>query len=130
MHRAELETQYRRYIDCLNQRRLDELGRFVQPDVVHNGRRLGLAGYREMIAGDIAAVPDLRFEIRFLTLGDGFIGCRLEFDCTPAAPFQGLQPNGRRISFAEHVFYNFRDDRIAEVWSLIDKAAIAQQLSH
>jgi predicted ester cyclase len=36
--------------------------------------------------------------------------------------------NGRRVVFAENVFYQFRDERIAEVWSVVDKAAIEAQL--
>jgi predicted ester cyclase len=36
--------------------------------------------------------------------------------------------NGKRVNFAENVFYQFRDERIAEVWSVIDKAAIEAQL--
>jgi len=36
--------------------------------------------------------------------------------------------NGKRVSFTENVFYEFRDGRIEEVWSVIDKAAIASQL--
>jgi predicted ester cyclase len=40
----------------------------------------------------------------------------------------GFSPNGKRLIFAEHVFYLFRDGRIAAVLSLIDRAAIAAQL--
>jgi predicted ester cyclase len=36
--------------------------------------------------------------------------------------------NGKRVSFAENVFYEFQDDRIEKVWSVIDKAVIASQL--
>jgi predicted ester cyclase len=36
--------------------------------------------------------------------------------------------NGKRVRFAENVFYEFRGDRIASVCSIIDKAAIAAQL--
>jgi predicted ester cyclase len=36
--------------------------------------------------------------------------------------------NGCKISFAENVFYAFKDGRIGEVWSVIDKAAIEKQL--
>jgi predicted ester cyclase len=43
--------------------------------------------------------------------------------------FFGLAPTGRRISFCEHVFYRFRDGRIAQVWSLIDRDAVATQLT-
>jgi predicted ester cyclase len=36
--------------------------------------------------------------------------------------------NGKRVSFAENVFYEFRADKIREVWSVIDKAVIEAQL--
>jgi predicted ester cyclase len=45
----------------------------------------------------------------------------------PAAAFSRVEPSGTPISFAEHVFYRFRDAKIAEVWSLIDTQAIAAQ---
>jgi predicted ester cyclase len=38
--------------------------------------------------------------------------------------------NGRRVSFAERVFYAFRNGKIAEVWSVIDKAAIDTQIAN
>lgn len=31
--------------------------------------------------------------------------------------------------FAEHVFHRFENQRIVEVWSVIDKEAIREQLS-
>jgi predicted ester cyclase len=49
--------------------------------------------------------------------------------CTPRDRFLGFTPNGSRLHFAEHVFYRFRDNRIAEVSSLIDRASIAAQLA-
>ncbi|TIP52233.1 MAG: ester cyclase, partial [Mesorhizobium sp.] len=36
--------------------------------------------------------------------------------------------HGKRVCFAENVFYEFHDRRIREVWSVIDKAAIQAQL--
>lgn len=42
--------------------------------------------------------------------------------------FLGLAVNGKRVSFTENVFYQFRDGKIAQVWSVIDKAAIEAQL--
>jgi predicted ester cyclase len=32
------------------------------------------------------------------------------------------------VSFVENVFYEFRNGKIAQVWSVIDKAAIEAQL--
>ena len=45
----DLPALYRRYLDCLNRRALAGLGEFVDDDVRHNDRPLGLAGYREML---------------------------------------------------------------------------------
>lgn len=127
MDDRHLVIVYRAYLECLNARRWDDLGRFVTDDVVHNGSRLGLSGYREMLVADTGAVPDLRFVPELLIADDGVVACRLFFQCTPRKRFLGLEPTGSRVSFAEHVFYRFRDQRIAEVWSLIDKDAIRAQ---
>jgi predicted ester cyclase len=56
------------------------------------------------------------------------LAARLAFDCTPKGEFLGLPVNGRRVAFTENVFYEFRDGKIAQVWSVIDKAAIEAQL--
>ena len=78
---------------------------------------------------DLEAVPDLRFEAHLLSTGGDLVACRLWFDCTPTSTFLGLEPTGRAVSFAEHVFYRFEGGRIAHVWSLIDRDAVASQFS-
>ena len=128
MAQAELSDIYRSYIACLNRQDWPNLGQFVQDDVMHNGRRLGLAGYRDMLERDFCDIPDLSFDIRLLMADPPHIASRLWFDCTPQGSFLGLPVDGRKVSFAENVFYEFRGDRICEVWSTIDKAAIEAQL--
>jgi predicted ester cyclase len=118
---------YRRYLQCLNERRWDDLGEFVAHDVIHNGRPLGLSGYRAMLEADTAAIPDLLFIAELLVTQEDVVACRLGFHCTPRQRFLGFDPPGTPISFAEHVFYRFRDSTIAEVWSVIDTQSIAAQ---
>ena len=125
---AELAATYRDYIACLNAQDWPRLGLFVAHDVVHNGRALGLAGYREMLERDYREIPDLRFEVELVTCDPPNVAARLAFDCTPTGEFQGLPVNGKRITFPENVFYEFHDGKIAQVWSVIDKAAIEAQL--
>ncbi|WP_298877918.1 ester cyclase [uncultured Bradyrhizobium sp.] len=125
---AELANIYRNYIACLNQQDWTALGRFVHDDVAHNARPLGLPGYRAMLEQDFRDIPDLRFDIELLISEPPRIAARLIFDCTPAATFLGLAVNGTRVSFCENVFYEFRDGKIQQVWSVIDKAAIEAQL--
>lgn len=128
MTEPDLRESYRLYIDCLNRQDWAELGEFVAEDVRHNDRPLGLAGYREMLQGDYRDIPDLRFEVERLVCEFPHVASRLRFACTPAATFLGLEVNGRRVSFAENVFYRFGGGRIEAVWSIVDKAAIEAQL--
>jgi predicted ester cyclase len=125
---AELADIYRGYIACLNRQDWPNLGRFVADDVCRNGSRLGLAGYRAMLEGDFRDIPDLRFVIELLVVDPPCVASRLAFACSPRGTFLGLAVNGRNVSFAENVFYEFREGKIAQVWSVIDKVAIEAQL--
>ena len=128
MTKADLSDIYRDYIACLNKQDWPNLGQFVHEEVYYNGEGSGLSGYREMLEGDFRAIPDLYFDIRLLIFEPPRVASRLRFDCTPKGILFGLPVNGKGVSFAENVFYEFRDERIEKVWSVIDKAAIASQL--
>jgi predicted ester cyclase len=128
MTNVDLETRYRAYLDVLNERRLDDLVHYVQDEVSYNGETMTRRQYQDLIAADIAAIPDLIFDAHIIVASDDQLACRLVFDCTPEHEFLGFSPNGERLCFAEHVFYHFRDGRIAAVSSLIDRPAIEAQL--
>jgi predicted ester cyclase len=128
MTKAELSDIYRDYIACLNEQDWPNLGQFVHEEVHYNGGRIGLSGYREMLERDFCAIPDLYFDIHLLISEPPHVASRLSFDCRPKGILFGLPVNGKRVSFAENVFYEFRDGRIEQVWSVIDKAAIESQL--
>jgi predicted ester cyclase len=126
--KTDLSGIYRDYIACLNKQDWPNLGLFVDDEAVHNGRRIGLSGYRAMLEKDFDEIPDLYFNVRMLISDPPYIASRLEFDCAPKGKFLGLAVDGKRISFAENVFYEFRSQKIVQVWSVIDKAAIEDQL--
>lgn len=124
----DLRDVYRGYIACLNQQDWAALGQFVDDDVHYNDLRVGLNGYREMLERDYRQIPDLHFNIRFLIADPDHIAARLDFACTPLGTFMELPVNGKKVQFSENVFYRFREGRIVEVWSVIDKAGIEAQL--
>ncbi|WP_306831671.1 ester cyclase [Neorhizobium huautlense] len=124
----ELAEIYRGYIDCLNRQDWGGLGRFVGESAHHNGRLLGLSGYRDMLVNDFEQIPDLRFNIDRLVCEPPHVASRLAFDCSPKGRFLGLDVNGRRIRFAENVFYRFENGLIVDVRSVLDKVAIEAQL--
>ncbi|WP_339487528.1 ester cyclase [Pseudomonas sp. EL_65y_Pfl2_R95] len=128
MTRDELAATYRGYIDCLNRQDWQNLDRFVHKDVTHNSAAVGLAGYQAMLERDFREIPDLVFRIQILTSDPPHISSRLNFNVCPRGEFFGLAINGKRVAFSENVFYEFIDDKIAHVWSIIDKAAIEAQL--
>jgi predicted ester cyclase len=126
--RSELAEIYRGYIACLNQQDWPKLERFVHDEVSRNGARLGLSAYRKMLEKDFFEIPDLHFNIELLISDPPHIASRLQFDCTPKGKFLGLDVGGKRVSFAENVFYEFSNEKIWQVWSVVDKAAIEAQL--
>jgi len=128
MTEAALADLYRAYIACLNRQDWANLGEFVADDARHNGRPLGLAGYRAMLERDFEEIPDLEFNIEMLVCEPPHVASRLRFDCRPKGRFLGLAVNSRRVVFAENVFYRFRDGKVEEVWSIVNKAAIEAQL--
>ena len=128
MTEAALARSYRDYIACLNRQDWPNLHRFVDDNARHNGRPFGLDGYRAMLERDFEEIPDLKFNIELLICEPPHVASRLRFDCRPKGLFLDLPVNGRRVVFTENVFYQFHNERIAEVWSVIDKGAIEAQL--
>jgi predicted ester cyclase len=128
VNKTDLSNVYRDYIACLNKQDWPKLEQFVHDDVYYNGQRIGLSGYREMLERDFNEIPDLYFNIQLLISDSPYVASRLGFACTPKGKFLGLHVNGKRVSFTENVFYQFRREKIEQVWSIIDKAAIEAQL--
>ena len=123
-----MDIFYERYIACLNARAWKELGEFVADDAVHNGRLLGVDGYRAMLEENCRDIPDLYFHVDLVVADESHIAARIRFDCKPINEFLGVPIDGRRVVFHEHAFYTLRKGKIAEVFSVIDKAAIETQL--
>lgn len=123
----ENSERYLGYINCLNAQDWGRLGEFVDENVEYNGKLVSLSGYRQMLEGDFRAIPDLHFNIDILCSDPPMIASRLKFDCTPIGMLFGIPVNGKRIKFYENVFYEFFNQRIIRVWSIIDLSEIARQ---
>jgi len=128
MSETDLSHVYQNYIACLNEQDWSKLERFVHDDVFYNGKQVGISGYKAMLERDFREIPDLQFDIQLLVVEAPVVASRLSFNCTPRGTFLGLAIDGRRVSFSENVFYKFRNDKIEQVWSIIDKTAIEAQL--
>ena len=92
MTNADLETRYRAYLDALNRRRLDDLVHHCRTNCRTTAGSMTRRQYRDLIATDIAAIPDLIFDAEIIVASGDQVACRLVFDRTPPA----------RISSASH----------------------------
>ena len=119
---------YQDYIACLNKQDWQKLNQFVDDGVYYNDQLIEISGYRAMLEKGFREIPDLYFHIQLLISEPPYVASRLRFDCTPKGVFLGVDVNGKKISFTENVFYEFRKGKILKVWSVIDKAAIEAQL--
>lgn len=128
MSAIDLREHYLNYIATLNERRFEDLPAFAADELVYDGAPMTGGQYRELLEDDVRRIPDLFFDVQHLVVDNGYVACRIGFDCTPREPFQGRQPTGSRVVFAEHVFYRFHYARITQVWSLLDVAALQRQL--
>src|SRR5258708_29772534 len=117
-----------RIVKTTNRQDWAKVEQFVHDEVHYNGEPIGLSGYREMLERDFREIPDLHFDIHLLICEPPHVASRLRFECTPKGSFLGLEVNGRKVSFAENVFYEFDERKIKAGWSIIDKAAIEAQL--
>lgn len=122
------ERTYRRYLDALNERRFGDLEDLLHEELTYNGEGLGRGDYVAQRREEASRIPDLHYAIDLLVVEADQVACRIAFDCAPRGEFLGIQVNAQRITFVEHVFYRFRDGRIADVWSLIDTTSIKEQL--
>lgn len=123
-----VRERYLGYIACLNAQDWHRLDEYVGADVTYNDQPLGYAAYRQARQDEFRTIPDLHFDVRMLTADRHSAACRLHFHITPQGDFLGMPVNGRCISFHEHAFYAFENDKIVAVWSILDKAAIEAQL--
>lgn len=112
------EAHYRRYIDHLNERKLD-LSEFVAEDMVHNSRRMTRKEFENMLADDTAAFPDIHFDLDMVLVSGDRVASRILFKATQTKEWRGKKPDGKPVAFEELVFYRFEDDKIKEVWSII-----------
>lgn len=125
----DLGARYHAYLAALNERRLGDLVEHVHDELTYNDQPMTRRQYQDLIAADVAAAPDLVYDARLVVVDGDHVACRLVFDCAPPGEFLGFRVDGARLRFAEHVFYRYRDGRIAAVRSMIDRAAVAEQLA-
>ncbi len=74
---AGLEKRYQVYLAALNERRFDDLVHFVPDELTCNDQPMTRRQYRDLIADDVAAIPDLVFDVGMLVVADDEVAWEL-----------------------------------------------------
>jgi len=129
LSKADLEARFRRYIDNLNTRRLDEAAAFYHDPVLVSGAEMTRAEWkRACIDQVIDAIPDWHWRIDDILIDGGRVALRLTDTGTPTREILGLVSSGERMRVNEHAFYRIVDGKISEVYSVLDVHAAQLQL--
>ena len=85
----------------------------------------GVSGYIDYIR---AAFPDFQNIIEEIIAEGDKAFARLTYTGAHQGPIFGIEPTGKKITYAGAAVFTFRDDRIADVWVLGDIYGLLRQL--
>ncbi|HEU4335402.1 MAG TPA: ester cyclase [Candidatus Eisenbacteria bacterium] len=126
-------TYEQTWIDGLNRGDVSVADKVFAADcLIHiNGspdRDLGVAGFKQMIAGLLAAFPDLRLTIEDQIVAGDKVATRWVAVGTNSGPFGNVPATGRRVRVDGLVLDRVADGKVVERWEQWDQAGMMQQL--
>jgi steroid delta-isomerase-like uncharacterized protein len=129
----EVAAYEQTWLDGLNRGDVSVADRVFAADcVIHiNGSpdpNLGVAGFKQMVAGLLAAFPDLRFTIEDQFVAGDKVAIRWIAEGTNTAPLGSVPATGRRVRVDGLILDRVADGRVVERWEQWDQGAMMQQL--
>jgi len=124
-----LHDFYQRYVAALNERNFDVVATLIPDEVMVNGQPNKREDVLAALKWLTDVVPDYKWHIEDLFIDGERIAVRLHDTGTPAKTFFGAEPTGGAIGFTEFASYRVRGGQFAEMWYLLDTAAIVEQLN-
>jgi predicted ester cyclase len=105
---------------------------FVADCVIHiNGSpepNLGVAGFKQMVAGLLAAFPDLHFSIEDQIVAGDKVATRWVAEGTNSAALDSVPATGRRVRVDGLILDHVVAGRVVERWEQWDQLGMMQQL--
>ena len=128
-----ISSYEQKWVDGLNRGDISVADDVFLPDyVIHiNGnpqRDLSLNNFKQMLAGLLAAFPDLHFIINDQFASEGKVCTRWTAKGTNTGPFGEIQATGRGVEIEGHIIHYVVNGMVAKRWELWDQMAMMQQL--
>jgi steroid delta-isomerase-like uncharacterized protein len=130
---VEITAYERTWIEGLNRGDVSIAERVFAPDsVIHiNGSpepNLNVDGFKQMIAGLLAAFPDLRITVEDQIVAGDKVATRWTAEGTNSGAFGPVSATGRRVRIGGMVLDRVVDGKVVERWEQWDQMAMLQQL--
>ena len=107
---------------------LDAFDELLDPDVVvHAPRGLstaGVAAEKAVWRDALAAIPDLRHEVREVLVDGDVEMARVVVTGTMRGDFGGIAATGKRFRIDQAVVVHLRGGRVVEAWEIADVGAV------
>jgi steroid delta-isomerase-like uncharacterized protein len=130
---AQNKERQRLFVEVLQERgEIDRVDEFVRPDFENHTARPGSPpgpdGVRAGLALFRAAFPDHGAEVVHLVAEGDLVATYKTFTGTHTGDFLGIPPTGKTATIRVMDIVRYRDERIAEHWSVVDLAGVRAQL--
>lgn len=133
MPELQIAAYERRWVDGLNRGDVEAAGESFSSDcVIHiNGSPkpdIGLAEFKEMVRGLLAAFPGLRFTIEDQVVAGDRVVTRWTAEGVNTGSLGDVPPTGKRVRITGLVLDRVVDGKAAERWEQWDQVGMMQQL--
>lgn len=129
MSDQDLREFYLRYVADMNAHRTDRMDQFIADRTTLNGEPATRDDLLAVQRADVAAVPDLHWEIQELLFDGDRLAARLVNTGTPVKEWLGVAPTGASFEITEYAIYQVRDGRFVHMTALHDAAQLRRQLT-
>lgn len=129
MSDSALRAFYLRYLAELNAHRFERMDRFINDRTTLNGEPATRDDLLAVQQADVAAVPDLHWELQELLFDGDRLAARLVNTGTPAKEWLGVAPTGASFEITEYAIYQVRDGRFGHMTALHDAGELRRQLT-
>jgi steroid delta-isomerase-like uncharacterized protein len=129
----EITAYERTWVEGLNRGEVSIADRVFAPDcVIHiNGSpepNLSVDGFKQMVAGLLAAFPDLRFTIDDQIVAGDKVATRWTAEGSNSGAFGSVPATGRRVRIGGMILDRVAAGKVVERWELWDQMGMLQQL--
>ncbi|MEU4659204.1 ester cyclase [Streptomyces sp. NPDC023723] len=127
-HDHDMRAFYLRYLAALNAHEFDGMDEFIADRTTLNGEPATREDLLAVQRHDVAAVPDLHWELKEMLFDGDRLAVRAVNTGTPVREWLGVAPSGASFEITEYAIYQIRDGRFIHMTALHDAGELRRQL--